>query len=274
MLSELKVFDEEYEDDHGDNLKDNHDDQDNNQDNADDDDGKEGYSNNRMLSVGGASTHGLSAANRVHPTLLMKNASPGLLGGGGTNNATSTSSSSYHHDDDNVTEAELVEVMKTNVSLLIVKPHLLESNVADVETVVKFIKNILECFPALKVTREGRFTMKELTARKIFTEVGNSSATSTSTLAQHQLQLQSQPSQPSRDSKVEVPWLVVEFSEEELTWSAFNYTVIGSPDPNVAFEGSIRKSLQDNAGQFGLSKAAFNLIHNGIHASNGPLGAI
>jgi hypothetical protein len=128
---------------------------------------------------------------------------------------------------------------------------------------VKFIKNILECFPALKVTREGRFTMKELTARKIFTEVGNSSATSTSTLAQ-----------PSRDSKVEVPWLVVEFSEEELTWSAFNYTVIGSPDPNVAFEGSIRKSLQDNAGQFGLSKAAFNLIHNGIHASNGPLGVL
>jgi hypothetical protein len=193
--------------------------------------------NKRFLSVGNetSSTHGLGGGG-------------GLALGGPTMIGGSRLNTGFHHDDDDgLTKDELNEIMKTNVAILIVKPHLLEGAV-EAETVLTFIKNILECFPPLKVTRQGLFTPKEMQVRQII------------------------PESP-HDANIAVPWLMIEFLEDEFSWAAFNFNVIGSPDPNVAIEGSIRKSLQASAGQFGLSSSSFDLVNNGIHATDGPLAS-
>ncbi|PWU89673.1 Flagellar Member 1 [Trypanosoma cruzi] len=68
-------------------------------------------------------------------------------------------------------------------------------------------------------------------------------------------------------------WYVVSWREEEMSWPAFLDQVIGDDCPSVAVPQSIRGQLFQRWREYGLSMEP-DLLHNGIHVSEGALQAM
>jgi len=64
-------------------------------------------------------------------------------------------------------------------------------------------------------------------------------------------------------------YFVVEFNENDLSWSDFRCKILGSTDPVDAIEGSLRNTIYNKYESLGLSSKP-NVGDNGVHASASP----
>jgi len=70
-----------------------------------------------------------------------------------------------------------------------------------------------------------------------------------------------------------IHYYLVEWDANKLSWEGFRNTVLGSTDPVIAAEGSLRKSIFTDWKKMGLASEP-NVGDNGVHASASPFEAL